>query len=150
MDRCDRQYCGWTGARFHGPLCRKLATFGRVRGLVFGPFGVSADLKWLVNEMAAAKAENSWRLSGARDVADAKRVFAASIRRTLGVAMVREQSRLKFDRINVMLNGNRGHSAAEYYGQRDMDQDAWDYYNRFGPQGLSGGGRGNDRCFRGG
>ena len=76
-------------------------------------------------------------------------VFAASMRRTLGVAMVREQSRLKFDRIGIMLNGNRAHSAAEYYGQRDMEQDQWDYYNRFGPQGFSGG-RGDGGRFRGG
>ena len=26
-----------------------------------------------------------------------------------------------------MLNGNRAHSAAEDYGQRDMEQDQWDY-----------------------
>ena len=48
---------------------------------------------------------------------------------TVGVAMVREQSRLKFDRMGIMLNGNRAHSAAEYYGQRDMEQDQWDYYS---------------------
>ena len=70
------------------------------------------------------------------------------MRRTLGVAMVREQSRLKFDRIGIMLNGNRAHSAAEDYGQRDMEQDQWDYYNRFGPQGFSGG-RGDGGRFRG-
>jgi len=110
---------------------------------------VSKDLKWLVNEMAGCKAEKCWRLCGARDVADAKKVFAASMRRTLGVAMVREQSRLKFDRIGIMLNGNRAHSAAEYYGQRDMEQDQWDYYNRFGPQGFSGG-RDDGGRFRGG
>ena len=147
MDKADRLYCGWTGAKFAGPLCTKLHTYGRVKGFIFGPYGVSKDLKWLVNEMAGCKAEKCWRLCGARDVADAKKVFAASMRRTLGVAMVREQSRLKFDRIGIMLNGNRAHSAAEYYGQRDMEQDQWDYYNRFGPQGFSGG-RGDGGRFR--
>jgi hypothetical protein len=148
LHKYDREYCGWRGARFGGPLCTKLGEFGRVKGFIFGPWGVSADLKWLVNQMATAKAAKSWRLSGARNASDAKRVFAATMRRRIGVTMVREQARLKFDRIEIMLNGNRSHAAAQFHGQQNMQQDQEDYYNRHGPQGFSGG-RGDGRRYRG-
>ena len=85
---------------------------------------------------------------GARNASDAKRVFAATMRRRIGVTMVREQARLKFDRIEIMLNGNRSHAAAQFHGQQNMQQDQEDYYNRHGPQGFSGG-RGDGRRYRG-
>ena len=59
------------------------------------------------------------------------------MRRRIGVTMVREQARLKFDRIEIMLNGNRSHAAAQFHGQQNMQQDQEDYYNRHGPQGFA-------------
>ena len=76
------------------PIQDRLRSFSQVRALVFGQFGeASADVHHLLAEAATRMARSEWRRWGARSMAEARAFFIASLRRQLGVCVVREFAR---------------------------------------------------------
>ena len=68
----------------------------------------------------------TWKLMGARNVLEAKGLIKAMARKTLGVAAVRENARLKLDRLGVVFGSEGG--AAE---RRAQDRFNFDEQRRF-------------------
>ena len=82
------------------PIQDRLRSFSQVRALVFGQYGeASADVHHLLAEAATRMARSEWRRWGARSMAEARAFFIASLRRQLGVCVVREFARHRLDRV---------------------------------------------------
>ena len=91
----DHRFCG-TAPGAYGPISHKLASYGRVHGLVFGAFGeASADVHALLKVVADECSSREWVAMGARDPDDAKTSISSALYRSWGVAAVRAQARLK-------------------------------------------------------
>ena len=83
-----------------GPVQRKLAEFGRIRGFVFGAVGeCSPDVDKFITELAEMGAERKWRKMGARNVREAKGIIVGMARQAIGIAAVRSAARCKLDRL---------------------------------------------------
>ena len=95
-----------------GPVERQLQQFGGLRGLVFGAWGeASSDCEVLLSHAAGVGAERHWRSMGARDQPAALDTFAwlTLLRRRWGMTALRENARLKLDRLEFV---GRGAAAA--------------------------------------
>ena len=89
-----------------GPVRRKLAEFGRVRGFVFGANGeASDDIHAWVEELARMGAHRRWRQMGARSMQEAKGLIKKIAIETLGIEAVRGNAKCKLDRLGVALDG---------------------------------------------
>ena len=87
----------------HGPIERRLASFTRVRGLVFGQYGeVSHDVDCLICLCAAAAARRTWRASGFRTEAEMRGVFTALYRRQIGLRVTRAFARHRLSRLALV------------------------------------------------
>ena len=107
--RVDRQYCG-TPADQTGPVLQKLLSYGRVRGLVFGAWGeASQDVERLLSQLAKQGARNKWRRMGCLSEKAAVGCLAWLLRRRWGITAVRENARLKLERLCFV---GRGATAA--------------------------------------
>ena len=95
----DRTYCR-TPVGSVGPTEQKLLTFEPVRGLVFGAWGeASPEVSKLLNAMARAGARRHWRGMRCREPSTATGVLAWMLRRRWGLTALRENARLKLDRL---------------------------------------------------
>ena len=89
-----------------GPVTRKLLSYGVVRGLVFGAWGeASPDVERLLSTLARAGARHRWRAMGSTDEASAIGCLAWLMRRRWGMAALRENARLKLDRLSWVGRG---------------------------------------------
>ena len=105
----DSQYCG-TPTGTVGPVATRLRTFDPVRGIVFGAWGeASPDTERLLSALARSGAARHWRDMRARVPDEAQGVLAWMLRRRWGLTAVREQARLKLERLEFV---GRGAAAA--------------------------------------
>ena len=105
-----------TPAGQDGPVTRKLQSFGEVRGLVFGAWGeTSADVEKLLSMLARKGAAHHWRQMQCQDELAALGSLAWLLRRRWGMTALRENARLKIDRLGFV---GRGTAAAAYRRQR--------------------------------
>ena len=90
--------CGGVAPNAVGPVTCKLASYGRIRGLVFGAYGeASDDVRELVAALSAGWASRDWVRMNCRDPSEATAVIAHSLYRSWGLAAVRAQARLKLN-----------------------------------------------------
>ena len=101
----DRQFCGTVDGEA-GPVERHLMSFGVVRGLVFGAWGeASPDTELLLSHVAATGAERHWRSMGCPDPLQARGALAWLLRRRWGMTALRENARLKLERLEFVGRG---------------------------------------------
>ena len=101
----DEQYAG-AAPGTDGPVTRRLLSYGHVRGLVFGSWGeASEDVEHLLSEVAQTGARARWRSMGCPDVAAAVGCLAWMLRRRWGIAALRENARLKLERMAYVGRG---------------------------------------------
>ena len=99
-------------ARFHGtqdgqsgPLVRRLESFGRVKGLVVGPWGdCSKDMHSLIKVLGETKVAARARARGRQSCDNELGVVIAQIRKYLSTAFVRAQGL-----IPESFRGQKGH-----------------------------------------
>ncbi len=93
-----------------GPLSRQLQTYDPVHGLVFGAWAeTSPNVEKLLGTLARKGAAHHWRAMGCRDEASAIGVLAWMVRRRWGITALRENARLKIERLAFV---GRGAAAA--------------------------------------
>jgi len=103
--RADRQYCGTADGEV-GPVTRRLQRFEPVRGLVFGAWAeCSPEVEKLLTWLAKTGAARHWRTMGCLDDTHARGILAWAIRRNWAIAALRENARLKLDRLTYVGNG---------------------------------------------
>ena len=114
----DTQFCGVArDSEAPGPVAQKLASYGRIKSLVFGSFGeASADVHALVGQMTSGRALREWIRLGCRDSDDAKATLARYIYRSWGLAAVQAQARLKIDGLAHVGSGAPAAAARRAYG----------------------------------
>ncbi len=80
--------------------------------MVFGAFGVvsPAVMAW-IDELADMGANRCWKRRGARNALEARGLIKRIATKTLGIVAVRENARLKLDRLGVAF-GDSGNSDA--------------------------------------
>ena len=94
-----------------GPVEQRLASFGTVQALIFGPFGeVSAGVRKLVAHIANSTVQHSRDMvnlgaPGARTHEQAKAALKSRFRRELAFCNMREQIRLKLRRLDLYVRG---------------------------------------------
>ena len=111
----DRRFCN-TSTGDVGPVEAKLRTFEPVRGIVFGAWGeASPVVSKLLTLMAKSGALRHWRSMRCSDPAHAVGVVAWLLRRRWGLTALRENARLKLDRLTHV-----GHGAVAASRRRDM------------------------------
>lgn len=105
----DRKFCGTLPADV-GPVEQHLRSFDPVRGLVFGAWGeASPDVEKLLTALAHIGATRHWRGMRCRDAGAAVGVLAWMLRRRWALTVLRENARLKLERLEFV---GRGAAAA--------------------------------------
>ena len=105
----DQMYCA-TAAGAVGPVEAKLRTFEPVLGLVFGAWGeASPAVAKLLTLMSQCGAQRHWRGMRCEDPGSATGTLAWLLRRRWGLTALRENARLKLDRLQYV---GRGAAAA--------------------------------------
>ena len=98
----DRRYCN-TPVAAVGPVEAKLRTYDPVRGLVFGAWGeASPDVERLLATFAKSGAERHWRDMGATNEQGAIGGLAWLLRRRWAMTALRENARLKLERMEMV------------------------------------------------
>ena len=99
-----------------GPLVRRLQSYGKLEGLVVGPWGeVSKDMHSLVKVLAESKLAAKARARG-RDISDRELgLITTQIRKYLATAFVRAQSLCLLNRLCYL-----GEGATAAAGRRDL------------------------------
>ena len=98
----DRKFCD-TAAGEQGPVERRLRSFEPVRGLVFGSWGeASPDVERLLGVLAEVGPRRHWRSMHARCPEEAKGALAWLLRRRWAMVALRENARLKLDRLEFV------------------------------------------------
>ena len=111
----DAGCCG-TPFGVDGPVMRHLLAYGRVRGLVFEAWAeASGDVENLLSVLARTGARARWRAMGCPDETSAIGCLAWLMRRRWGIAALRENARLKLDRLACV---GRGAASAALRRQR--------------------------------
>ena len=101
-----------------GPMSMKLLAYGRVKGLVVGPFGEgSADLHEFVENIISTATQKRWKTMGAENPAHARSVISNLVYRSLGITFVRAQARLKRHAIAVCFGECSESSSSERKNQ---------------------------------
>ena len=105
----DRKFCGTLPADV-GPVEQHLRGFDPVRGLVFGAWGeASPDAEKLLTALAHIGAARHWRGMRCRDAGAAVGALAWMLRRRWALTALRENARLKLERLEF---AGRGAAAA--------------------------------------
>ena len=134
----DRKYNG-TPPGVCGPVQTRLKSYGHIWGLAIGPRGeISKDLERLIDVSAKIGAERKWRAMGSRSQREAAAVLKNAMRRRIGVVAVRENARLKRERLAIILSPDGGAAAAGrraaaygHFNARD-EQDMFHFTGRRG------------------
>ena len=101
----DQKYCG-TLAGDTGPVARKLRSFDDVRGIVFGAWGeASPEVEELMMILARTGATHLWRQLGCSEESAACGLLAWTLRRRWGMTALRENARLKIERLAFVGRG---------------------------------------------
>ena len=117
----DSSFCG-TPQGATGPVAHKLQTYEPVRGIVFGAWGeASPDTEKLLSVMAKTGAQRHWRGMRSDDPAHALGAIAWLLRRRWGLTALRENARLKLDRLEYV---GRGAAAASQRRALSMEAHA--------------------------
>ena len=96
-----------------GPVGLKLASYGRVRGLICGAFGEgSPDLFKLCDKIAGVAASSRFEDLGAIDINSAKARASRFVYRAIGMEMIRGTAALRNYRMGVILAGSASAKAA--------------------------------------
>jgi len=115
----DQRYCG-TERGAVGPVQARLRTLEPVRGLVFGAWGEgSPALHKLLTVMAQCGAQCHWRGMRCEDPGNAIGTLAWLLRRRWGLTALRENARLKLERLQYV-----GRGAAAASQRRDLGSEA--------------------------
>ena len=107
-----------------GPVARALLAYREVCGLVFGAWGeASAEVHQLLSLCARTGARAWWRTMGCPDEASAIGCMAWLLRRRWAMTALRENARLKLDRLEFVGRGavaaaHRRTAAAELQASR--------------------------------
>ena len=105
----DRKFCGTPEGQV-GPVETRLRTYDPVRGLVFGAWGeASPATEELLTALATAGAERHWRAMRCPDPDAAVGPLAWMLRRRWALTALRENARLKLERLEFV---GRGSAAA--------------------------------------
>ena len=89
-----------------GPVEQQLQAFGQLRGLVFGAWGEAPpDVELLLAHAASAGAHRHWRSMGCGDDGSARGILAWMLRRRWGMTALRENARLKLERLEYVGRG---------------------------------------------
>ena len=116
----DRKYCN-TGADETGPVTARLQRFEPVRGLVFGAWAeCSPDVEKLLGCLARTGAARLWRSMGCVEESVAVGILAWALRRRWAMTALRENARLKLERLGYL-----GHGASEASQRRTSARAAW-------------------------
>ena len=103
--RVDQRYCG-TPEGDVGPVERRLAAYGPVRGIVFGHWAEgSRHVENLLSGCAQSGSQRHWSTMRAREPADAYGTLAWVLRRRWGMAAWRSAARLLLDRLEYVGRG---------------------------------------------
>ena len=103
-----------------GPVLCKLRSFGFVRGLAFGAWGEASEAtEDLLHLIAHAAARAHWRKMNCRDEAKAVGAFAWSVRRRWPMSALRENARLKIDRLAFVGPGAAAAACRRRQGEAD-------------------------------
>ena len=103
--RVDQQFCS-TARGAVGPVEAKLRTFDPVRGIVFGTWGeASPEVERLVHIFSSSGAAKHWRSMHAASPAEAKGGLAWLLRRRWAMTALRENARLKLERLQFVGRG---------------------------------------------
>ena len=101
----DQKYCD-VAPGDTGPVTRKLQSFDDVRGLVFGAWGeTSPAVEQLLSVIVRNGANHLWRPLGCVDVSAACGLLAWTLRRRWALTALRENARLKLDRLALVGRG---------------------------------------------
>ena len=132
----DQRYCG-TPVGATGPVEAKLRTFEPVRGLVFGAWGEASPVTAkLLSVMAHSGAQRHWRGMRCEDPARAVGSLAWLLRRRWALTALRENARLKLDRMEYV-----GRGAAAAIQRRTLAADAQAHRQRAAARTLLAGPR---------
>ena len=105
----DRKCCR-TPAGSTGPVKNKLRSYDPMRGLVFGAWGEgSPEVDRLIGMLAHIGSRRHWRSMQARSADEAQQVLAWMLRRRWALTALRENARLKLERLEFV---GRGAAAA--------------------------------------
>ena len=111
--KIDTEY-GGVPKEVMGPVARKLASFPRLRGWVFGNWAeASPDVHTLIYDLVDSRIKHEQELEGNRGrerrstmtLAAAKASLTGQIRRNLSLTVVKSQARLLLDRVEVLGSG---------------------------------------------
>ena len=103
--KLDQRFCG-TVTGETGPVERKLASFGEVRGLVFGSWGeASPYVEELLSAFVASGSVRHWRAMRAQSPEEVRGALAWLLRRRWGFTALRESARLLLDRVHLLHPG---------------------------------------------
>ena len=117
--RVDKKICGTQDGGV-GPVEQKLRTFDPVRGLVFGAWGeASPDTETLLPALARAGAGRHWRTMRCADADSAVGVLAWMLRRRWALTALRENARLKLERLEFVGRGSAAAASRRAAGQED-------------------------------
>ena len=116
--RLDRDFGPPLAEGAKGRVEQKLASFGRIKGFVFGAVGESSpDVAEFIKDLADLGAERKWRRMGARNIREARGLIKGLALQAIGIAAVRSAARCKLDRLATALGNDEG-SAAQRRAER--------------------------------
>ena len=109
-----------------GAVSAALAGYGDVRALVFGTYGeASVDVHELLDIAADQAARDTWRFLGVRSSGEARGYYAARLRRSWGVTIVREFARHRVGRVSCV-GAPRRRGARAVRAQAAGMREGWD------------------------
>ena len=134
----DHKYNG-TAAGAVGPIEERLQQFGVVRAFVFGVYGETNEAtRAEISEMAMVGAAKRWRGMGQTSQVKAYAVLKHSLTRSLGIAAVRANARMRLRVLSLLSKGGTsvpvGSAADE---NRHHEEAERENYRRNGPRGRA-------------
>ena len=135
---CSNKYNG-TAAGAVGPIEERLQQFGVVRAFVFGVYGETNEAtRAEISEMAMVGAAKRWRGMGQTSQVKAYAVLKHSLTRSLGIAAVRANARMRLRVLSLLSKGGTsvpvGSAADE---NRHHEEAERENYRRNGPRGRA-------------
>ena len=88
-----------------------------------------------MKKLAEKAGERRWQIMGARSQREATATYVQSFRRQISILLSRTMAQLMFDRLNLVVYGDRATEVERQKNKRSFAQwEEEDYYNRHGPQ----------------
>ena len=131
------------------PIEVRLNEFGTVRPFVFGFLGETNNaVRKLAKDMAKVGARNLWRQMGQTSQVNAYGILLDKFTRTIGVAAVRANARMKLRVLGTLL-GRRDDAQYNRASREEarFQEAEWDNYLRHGPRGQAEYHHGSEHCI---